>query len=60
MKTDSGKNIPLNIKPRKDGNIVLRAGKAVVISEGVETTEAEHKYVSHFATCPSADTWRKT
>lgn len=61
--TEHGKPIPIDLEPRPDGNIVLSGFGGVedrvahVLGAG-ETTSAP-RYVSHFATCPDAETHRR-
>ncbi len=60
-RTPAGKLIPLDPAPSRDGNIVLGAhGEATVLNltEAADTAPEVPRYVSHFSTCPDADTWR--
>lgn len=52
--TEQGKRMPLNLEPVQYGNIIVEAGVAryVPVGEGGDR-------VSHFATCPQSDEWRK-
>lgn len=50
IETKSGKMMPCDPTPLADGEGVL--GK--VVDDGSGTL-----YISHFATCPEADSWRK-
>ncbi len=63
--TAAGKRIPLDPEPSERGNVtaslhtgVLHAG--VVRGPHRDGLHAAHKplYLSHFTTCPHADTWR--
>lgn len=65
--TTSGKRIPLDPDPVDDGNVVLSAAvspgqapTAIVLPVGQPTLDDDPRYVSHFATCPNADTHRRT
>ena len=62
--TVSGKNMPCDAKPipyRED----IEGGQVIVTSDGrvvrakVDLTSDTFGYISHFATCPNADKWRK-
>jgi hypothetical protein len=71
VKTETGKAIPLDAEPTEGGNIiinVLGGGIEVAHVETVTETKARFDcpipagrvaFVSHFATCPQANTWRK-
>jgi len=62
---------PLDAEPRDDGNIEIVAhteidGRRVPVAHHLTKDErdqhsliARHRYVSHFATCPNANDWRK-
>lgn len=61
---DSGKGIPLNAEPDPDdGNLRLHADGTVERLSGGDLTAArvdeEDLYLTHFATCPHADSFRK-
>lgn len=67
VETERGKPMPIDVDPVANGNIVVRLsdvrrGEVAVVIGPLEalslTTEA--RYVSHFATCPQAETWRRT
>lgn len=64
-KTTAGKNIPLDVESRPDGNVVLSRGVggflARVLGSGPEADSlaGEPHYVSHFATCKDADQHRR-
>lgn len=65
----TGRVMPLDPEPRDDGNIVLldrwqlNLRLARVLEHDEVTQERlfgiEPRYVSHFATCPQADEWRR-
>lgn len=69
IKTVAGKTMPVNVKPirfAKDGGkevFVLENGTVV---HGTSLTESQAApdemvgYVSHFATCPASDSFRKS
>ena len=61
--TERGKPIPIDPEPRPDGNIVLGGfggvEDRVAHVLGAEETTSEPRYVSHFATCPQAETHRR-
>lgn len=57
--TDLGKRIPLDPEPRPDGNITVKGRLAHVLRAGEVPSADQARYVSHFATCPDADGWRK-
>lgn len=54
----NGPPIPLDPVPREDGNIHLDHGRAVVVHR-FDGDELGAMFVSHFATCPHADQWRR-
>ena len=53
-KTKNDKNIPLDPKPVKGGNIELTENRALYVKAG-----EKELYVSHFATCPNASSHRR-
>ena len=56
----TGKRMPLDADPVPDGNLLLDAeGKIHVLTADAATVPGVKRYVSHFATCPQADDWRK-
>jgi hypothetical protein len=60
--TTKGKAIPLDVEPREDGNLVLeRDAEGNDIARGFSPLihTGKPRYVSHFATCPQANAWRK-
>lgn len=67
VKTDSGKNIPLNdevvtILPEAGGNVVIVTLEGKVVRGKLAmagTPGTVQGYISHFATCPQADKWRR-
>lgn len=54
----SGKRIPLDPRPRPDGNLALQGSpqRAVVVPTD---SPIQPRYVTHFTTCPHADSHRK-
>jgi hypothetical protein len=58
-KTEAGKRIPLDPEPRPNGNLLVQDGIAYVHEPGDATDFDQQYYVSHFATCPNADSHRK-
>ena len=57
--TDRGKRIPLDVAPKKNGNIIIRDGRAHYVGIFDQVGEHEATFVSHFATCRDADQWRR-
>lgn len=57
--TKAGRSIPVDAKPRSDGNIVLRNDRALFVSKNVNPRPGEFCYVSHYQTCPQSDEWHK-
>ncbi len=62
--TAAGKDMPVDVLPVADGNILLLAsGVAVYRAKTDQSTlpgfDDAPRYVSHFSTCPQADKWRK-
>lgn len=57
----SERRIPLDAKPRPDGNVVLLPGsRARYLRKDAPPAEnGSKRYVSHFATCPEAAKFRK-
>lgn len=65
--TANGRSMPLDAEPVADGNVVF-TGRTVRNDRGVARPEVRvesqphdgaPRYLSHFATCPNADQWRK-
>ena len=67
----SGKRIPLDAVPVAEGGNVYKVGRndeesgAPIVAfdkRGVHLPifDGEPRYVSHFATCPNSDEWRKS
>jgi hypothetical protein len=56
----SGKRLPLDLEPRADGNVRVSADQNVaeVLGPLERMAAGEPLFVSHFATCPVADTFR--
>lgn len=53
----TGKPVPLDVAPAPKGNLALVAGKAHRYGDEDAKVHRERR-VSHFATCPQADSWR--
>jgi hypothetical protein len=53
----SGKLLPLDATPVDDGTIVIIEGKAHPITGPLAF--GTQRFVSHFAACPQAASWRK-
>lgn len=66
--TNTGKSMPVDATPTKDGNIILGMRHQLVPLAMVQTVQQlerlrakdELLYVSHFVTCPQSKRWRKT
>jgi hypothetical protein len=58
--TEKGRRMPVDLQPVYAGNIILkdRSGN-VPLAIYVKPDPQFKRYISHFATCPSADKWRK-
>lgn len=65
-KTDAGKNIPVDLAPDNDGNVIVTGTLGRFRAQVLSAAEARaytgdrlslHK--AHFATCPFADRFRK-
>lgn len=69
---ESGKKMPLDPEPTREGNVIIRHGPRVGDQVAHVETAAESErrrkygppggdtaYVSHYATCPQAAGWRK-
>lgn len=64
VQTESGKGMPCDAKPipyREDpaGSLTLITSEGKVVKAKPDATSDTFGYVSHFATCPHADAWRK-
>ena len=72
VEMESGKHMPLDVTPVKEGTVIIRHGPRQGQTTGhVETKkEREHRmnatmfgsqvaFLSHFATCPEAGEWRR-
>lgn len=61
--TERGKPIPIDPNPRADGNITLHslagADQQIAHVLGADEAASGPTYVSHFATCPDAETHRR-
>jgi len=56
VRTVAGKAMPLDIEPDPNGNVVLRAGVAVVLGpleRTIAEEEGETLRMPHHATCPN-------
>ena len=60
-RTEKGKLIPLDERARDDGTIIVRFDDELRAIVGVpaDAFPGEPLYVSHFATCPQAERWRR-
>ena len=58
-KSRAGKNIPLDVEPRADGNLVLVNGVAMAPEAAPLEVQGGPRYASHFATCPHAPAHRR-
>jgi hypothetical protein len=60
--TENGKRIPVDPKPRADGNLVLlgagRGGAPLAVIFNAVQHAGRQRYVSHFATCAWAGAHR--
>lgn len=54
----TGRMMPLDIEPRPDGNLAVVRGVAHAFGSE-DKRLCRDRYVSHFATCPRADSFRK-
>lgn len=59
VKTEAGKNMPVDAKPVADGNIIFVGQVAFVIKQGHGPVVDQPRYVSHFVTCKNAATHRR-
>jgi hypothetical protein len=57
--TALGKRMPIDVTPTAVGNVVLEIDGDVLRARVVKTSDPRPRYVSHFATCPNANTHRK-
>jgi len=57
VRTPAGKLMPLDAQPNPAGNVEVRDGVAIVHHQPPLT--AEDLFMSHHATCPHADEWRR-
>ncbi|PKV80871.1 hypothetical protein [Nocardia fluminea] len=59
-RTPAWKRIPLDLAPSRGGNIVIDGGVAVALSADAlaDSDPSVPRYLSHFATCPDAKSWR--
>lgn len=68
--TEQGKSMPVDAEPVEGGNVYyldqksspprvrVLADPQPTLEEGVDSADGL-RYVSHFATCPQAEQWRK-
>lgn len=54
----SGKPVPIDAKPTKDGRLALVNGKVHHWAEPVDGPLHRERWTAHFATCPDAGDWR--
>lgn len=63
VETEKGKRMPVDAEPSDAGNIVIRhdgiAHYLTAEDKLHPKYSGEHRYTSHFATCPQKDQWRK-
>lgn len=73
-RTTQGKTMPIDAEPVEGGNVILtgsesstRAGSRVPVVRVIDPqhpslpgVDPGERFVSHFATCPHADSWRST
>lgn len=52
------RGMPVDYEPRADGNIAIEGNFAIVLQPQAAREYQGDKYVSHFATCPVADSFR--
>lgn len=57
VKTTTGKQMPVDLRPVSDGNVAIVNGIAELVAPF--TGGDEPRYVSHFATCPHAREHRR-
>lgn len=68
--TSAGKLIPIDVEPVADGNVILgpmvqhpvtREGlrQAIVLSRADTPLDDPERFVSHFVSCPNADSFRR-
>lgn len=64
--THNGKKMPVDAEPADNGNIRLRQEGDRMIAEypgrehpGLFEDPDQRRYLSHFATCPQAQSWRR-
>ena len=57
--TAKGKAMPLDAKPRADGNVVLEDGVATVLGPLELLAAKGPRYMPHHATCPQGKDWRQ-
>lgn len=57
-KTRDGKKMPVNADPVPSGNVVIEGEYARVLTAHEIVDWKGDRYVSHFAVCPKAKTWR--
>ncbi len=58
--TRHGKHMPVDAEPSADGNVELvdDAGTMRATVHGQATLDAGPLHLSHYVTCPDADSWR--
>lgn len=62
--TVNDRRIPIDADPVDDGNLVLTypspgTALALVVDPAQTTLGDPPRYISHYVTCPDADSWRK-
>ncbi len=64
-KTEGGQTLPVDVEPREGGNVLLDFNQATgqltatVIGKDNMPPAGRNRYMSHFATCPHAKSWRQ-
>lgn len=63
LETAGGKKIPVDEDPDPGGNIVVISGTIARVYRDAKTAQegwpGKPRYLSHFATCPQAASWRR-
>lgn len=62
---ETGKKMPLDADPHPEGNVIAwqsgdTAQQMCRVMGKREDVGRRNRYVSHFKTCPEADSWRKS
>jgi len=60
VRTKTGKAMPVDAEPTVKGNLRLELdGETVSVIPPEERLEGELLFLSHFATCPDSEEWRR-